>query len=65
MTLSSVITTGGGGTRMAAPIPKQYLDLAGLPVLTRTLMAFIAHPLVVIVSCLQFRRGGRTIAANG
>jgi 2-C-methyl-D-erythritol 4-phosphate cytidylyltransferase len=46
MTHSSLITAGGLGTRMGASVPKQYLELAGLPVLTRTLMAFVNHPLV-------------------
>lgn len=49
MTHSSLITAGGTGTRMGASVPKQYLELARLPVLTRTLMAFVTHPLVARV----------------
>jgi 2-C-methyl-D-erythritol 4-phosphate cytidylyltransferase len=46
MTCSALITAGGTGTRMGAALPTQYLNLAGLPVLTRTLMAFVNHALV-------------------
>lgn len=35
-----VIVSGGKGTRMGADVPKQYLDLSGIPVLARTLLAF-------------------------
>lgn len=36
-----VITAGGQGTRMGNALPKQFLDLAGKPVLYHTLKAFI------------------------
>lgn len=36
----AVIVAGGSGTRMQAAVKKQYLDLDGLPILARTLMAF-------------------------
>lgn len=35
-----VITSGGTGQRMQSAMPKQFLPLAGIPVLCRTLMAF-------------------------
>ena len=38
--LDAVIVAGGSGSRMQAPIKKQYLQLAGLPILSHTLMAF-------------------------
>ena len=38
--VSAVIVAAGKGLRMGGSTPKQYLDLEGLPVLARTLMAF-------------------------
>ena len=35
-----IITAGGRGTRMGAPLPKQFLLLGGKPVLRRTLETF-------------------------
>ncbi len=35
-----VIVAGGSGSRMGAPVPKQFLDLCGKPVLMRTLERF-------------------------
>jgi 2-C-methyl-D-erythritol 4-phosphate cytidylyltransferase len=35
--LFALIPAAGGGVRMGAQVPKQYLDLAGVPVLVRTL----------------------------
>lgn len=36
-----LIAAGGHGTRMNSEIPKQYLPLYGMPVLRRTVMAFL------------------------
>lgn len=36
----AIIPAGGAGKRMASGVPKQYLPLAGVPVLVRTLRAF-------------------------
>ena len=41
---SAIIVAAGSGLRMKSARPKQYLELAGLPVLTRTLMVFDDHP---------------------
>lgn len=41
---SAIIVAAGSGKRMNSSRPKQYLDLAGAPVLSRTLMAFDEHP---------------------
>lgn len=38
--ICAVIVAGGSGSRMQAPEKKQYLHLAGLPLLCHTLMAF-------------------------
>ncbi len=42
MKLYAVIVAGGSGKRMGAEIPKQYLELAGKPLLMRTLERFKA-----------------------
>jgi len=36
----AIIVAGGSGTRMAAPISKQYLEMGGIPILMHTLKAF-------------------------
>lgn len=41
-----VIPAAGGGRRMAAAQPKQFLALEGEPVLLHSLRPFLAHPLV-------------------
>ena len=43
MTCAVLVTAGGYGERMGSSIPKQYLDLEGIPVIVRTLFAFIGH----------------------
>jgi len=40
MDSSAIIVAGGSGTRMGAPVPKQFLLLAGKPLLFHTLAAF-------------------------
>ena len=44
MRISAVITAGGSGQRFGAK--KQYLELAGIPILRRTAEVFDRHPLV-------------------
>ncbi|MHB1991224.1 2-C-methyl-D-erythritol 4-phosphate cytidylyltransferase [Metallibacterium scheffleri] len=39
-----VIPAAGRGTRMGAALPKQYLDLAGQPLLLHTLQRLARHP---------------------
>jgi 2-C-methyl-D-erythritol 4-phosphate cytidylyltransferase len=36
----AIITAGGSGTRMGSMVPKQFLELAGKPILLRTLELF-------------------------
>jgi len=43
MKLYAVIVAGGSGKRMGAEIPKQYLELAGKPVLMHTIEKFKAY----------------------
>lgn len=46
----AVIVAAGKGTRMGGPVPKQYQPLAGKPVLTHTIEAFIrAFPDIALV----------------
>ncbi|KAA0576744.1 bifunctional 2-C-methyl-D-erythritol 4-phosphate cytidylyltransferase/2-C-methyl-D-erythritol 2,4-cyclodiphosphate synthase [Azospirillum sp. Sh1] len=45
-TCIALIVAGGSGQRFGAERPKQYLDLAGKPVLRRTVEAFLSHPQV-------------------
>ena len=45
-TCIALIVAGGSGQRLGAERPKQYLDLAGRPVLRRTVEAFLRHPQV-------------------
>jgi 2-C-methyl-D-erythritol 4-phosphate cytidylyltransferase/2-C-methyl-D-erythritol 2,4-cyclodiphosphate synthase len=49
MTVAALIVAAGRGTRAASTkplVPKQYLPIGGLPMLTRTLAAFAGHPRV-------------------
>lgn len=39
-----LILAGGSGSRVGSDIPKQYLRLSGVPVIRRTVNAFLAHP---------------------
>ena len=41
-----IIPAAGFGTRMKSELPKQFLELAGEPILVRTLRVFLEHPLV-------------------
>ncbi len=43
MICAAIVTAGGVGTRMGADMPKQYLCLAGVPILARTLRIFEEH----------------------
>ncbi|MBF0109632.1 MAG: 2-C-methyl-D-erythritol 4-phosphate cytidylyltransferase [Magnetococcales bacterium] len=44
--LSIVVVAAGSGQRFGGPRPKQYLDLAGHPILFHTLKAFHDHPAI-------------------
>jgi 2-C-methyl-D-erythritol 4-phosphate cytidylyltransferase len=39
----AIIVAGGSGQRMNSPVPKQFLNLCGLPVLMHTIKAFHAY----------------------
>ena len=42
----ALIVAAGSGERFGTEIPKQYLDLGGMPILRRSVMAFLNHPLI-------------------
>lgn len=42
----ALVAAGGRGTRLGADLPKQYLPLAGRPVLRHSIETFLAHPAV-------------------
>ncbi|GMV63559.1 MAG: hypothetical protein AMXMBFR74_27270 [Parvibaculum sp.] len=46
MNVAALIVAAGRGNRAGPGAPKQYRQLAGEPVLRRTLSAFAAHPLI-------------------
>lgn len=48
-TCVALIVAAGTGQRFGAERPKQYLPLAGQPVIRRTVAAFLAHPRVTAV----------------
>jgi 2-C-methyl-D-erythritol 4-phosphate cytidylyltransferase len=56
----AVVPAAGGGTRLGAAMPKQYLDLGGDCMLHRTLDALLAEPridgIVVVVAPDDLRR---------
>jgi 2-C-methyl-D-erythritol 4-phosphate cytidylyltransferase len=39
-----VIVAGGSGRRVGGPVRKQYLEIAGKPVLLRAILPFLHHP---------------------
>jgi 2-C-methyl-D-erythritol 4-phosphate cytidylyltransferase/2-C-methyl-D-erythritol 2,4-cyclodiphosphate synthase len=43
---TALIVAAGSGTRFGSPIPKQYQDIGGMPILRRSVLAFLNHPLV-------------------
>ena len=45
----ALVVAAGRGTRLGAPVPKQYLPLAGEPLLRHTMRALAAHPRITAV----------------
>jgi 2-C-methyl-D-erythritol 4-phosphate cytidylyltransferase len=43
---AAIVTSAGLGTRMGVPTPKQYMELAGRPILAWAIRAFQEHPLI-------------------
>ncbi len=42
--IAAIIVAAGRGQRMGGPIPKQYRELDGQPIIRHTLLAFLRHP---------------------
>ncbi len=47
-----IVLAGGGGARVGAEIPKQYLDLSGRAVLCHSIETFLGHPAIDEVCCV-------------
>ena len=48
-----IVTAGGTGTRMGSELPKQFLELEGIPILRRTLECFLrAIPDIHVITVL-------------
>jgi len=64
----AVIPAAGAGTRLASTTPKQYLELAGRPMLRWSVDALLAPPWierVVVVAAPDDGRAGRLLAGLG
>ncbi len=63
-----IIPAAGFGTRMESDLPKQFLELAGEPILVRTLRVFLEHPLirtvVVALPAEHLESGKKQILSN-
>ncbi len=40
----AIVPAAGRGLRVGGPVPKQYLDIAGSPLIAHTLQALLVHP---------------------
>ncbi len=45
-TCYAVIVAAGSGERMGGDMPKQYQSVGGIPILRRSVLAFLSHPLI-------------------
>ena len=59
----ALILAGGRGTRLGGEIPKQYLEVGGIPVLRRSLEAFVTHPRIDAVGAVIHRDDAALYAA--
>ncbi|WP_114374702.1 bifunctional 2-C-methyl-D-erythritol 4-phosphate cytidylyltransferase/2-C-methyl-D-erythritol 2,4-cyclodiphosphate synthase [Elioraea thermophila] len=67
MRIDALILAAGSGTRFGGGLPKQFLPLAGMPILARSVAAFAAHRrvrrVVVVGDREAIRRHCPTVAA--
>jgi 2-C-methyl-D-erythritol 4-phosphate cytidylyltransferase/2-C-methyl-D-erythritol 2,4-cyclodiphosphate synthase len=49
MTIAALVIAAGRGTRSGQPGPKQYVEIGGIAILTRTLQALLADPRFTMV----------------
>jgi 2-C-methyl-D-erythritol 4-phosphate cytidylyltransferase len=65
----AVVPAGGRGRRMGGPTPKQYVEVAGAPLLVHTLRALLACPLieavVLVVPAGDVERAAGIVKAHG
>lgn len=59
----ALVVAAGRGTRLGGPVPKQYRDLGGQPVLRRTLEMFAAHPRIAAIRVVTGPDDGAHYAA--
>lgn len=62
-TAAALIVAAGRGTRAGGGLPKQYRDLAGAPVIARTIAAFDAHPAVAAIVIVRHADDAALFAA--
>ena len=48
----ALVLAGGGGVRLGAEMPKQYLDLSGRAILRHSIETFLGHPAIDEVRCV-------------
>lgn len=48
-----VLPAAGRGARLGEPVPKQFLDLCGAPVVARTLAVLLSHPRIAGVQLVR------------
>lgn len=65
--VTAIIPAGGTGTRLGRRTPKQFLRLAGVPMLVRTTRHFASHPaveaIVVAAPAAELGRTRKTLAS--
>ncbi len=49
MNCAALITAGGVGLRMGSQLPKQYIEIDGVPIIARTIAAFDTHPCISLI----------------
>jgi len=66
--VGAIIPAAGFGTRMGTDLPKQFLELAGEPILVRTIRVFLEHPsvraVVVVLPPEHLQSGRQTILSH-
>ena len=64
-----LILAGGSGSRVGSDIPKQYLNLGGVPVIRRTVEVFLSHPAIdliqVVIGAEDSERCGEALTGLG
>ncbi len=50
ISIGVVLPAAGFGSRMGTAVPKQFLELAGEPILIRTIQIFLDHPAIDVVA---------------